>query len=139
VRVKTRHITPTLRSELNVTPLVDVVLVLLIIFMVVTPMMRKGKGVELPAARSGAAARPKPAPTLVTVTQDHTLQLDGREVTVEVLSSELAALVARNPEVEVTVQGDRRLKVKDVKDVLKAATGAGVRRLNVGSRPHQGS
>jgi biopolymer transport protein TolR len=57
------------RSDINITPLVDVVLVLLIIFMVVTPMLQRGKSVELPKARH-AASGPQGEPAFVSVTKD---------------------------------------------------------------------
>ncbi|MGZ6123688.1 MAG: ExbD/TolR family protein [Myxococcales bacterium] len=60
------------RSDINITPLVDVVLVLLIIFMVITPMLQRGKSVELPKARH-AAVHPgegEPEPLFVSVTKD---------------------------------------------------------------------
>ena len=60
------------RSDINITPLVDVVLVLLIIFMVVTPMLQRGKSVELPKAKHAAAnkAENEPDPLFVSVTKD---------------------------------------------------------------------
>ena len=57
------------RSDINITPLVDVVLVLLIIFMVVTPMLQRGKSVELPKARHAIAGQ-GPEPAFVSVTRD---------------------------------------------------------------------
>jgi biopolymer transport protein ExbD/biopolymer transport protein TolR len=58
------------RSDINITPLVDVVLVLLIIFMVVTPMLQRGKSVELPKARHAASGGPGPEPIFISVTRD---------------------------------------------------------------------
>jgi biopolymer transport protein TolR len=57
------------RSDINVTPLVDVVLVLLIIFMVVTPMLQRGKSVELPKAKHAAVGQ-GPEPAFISVTRD---------------------------------------------------------------------
>src|SRR5256885_4237961 len=57
------------RSDINITPLVDVVLVLLIIFMVVTPMLQRGKSVELPKAKHAIAGQ-GPEPAFVSVTRD---------------------------------------------------------------------
>jgi biopolymer transport protein TolR len=59
------------RSDINITPLVDVVLVLLIIFMVITPMLQRGKSVELPKARHAAApGENQPDPLFISVTKD---------------------------------------------------------------------
>ena len=65
------------RSDINITPLVDVVLVLLIIFMVVTPMLQRGKSVELPKARHAAVAgENQPDPLFVSVTKDGNVYLE---------------------------------------------------------------
>jgi biopolymer transport protein ExbD len=58
------------RSDINITPLVDVVLVLLIIFMVITPMLQRGKHVELPKARHAAKGQSGPEPLFISVTTD---------------------------------------------------------------------
>jgi biopolymer transport protein TolR len=61
----------SVRSDINITPLVDVVLVLLIIFMVITPMLQRGKGVDLPKARHAANIPDNsPDPLFVSVTKD---------------------------------------------------------------------
>ena len=65
------------RSDINITPLVDVVLVLLIIFMVVTPMLQRGKSVELPKAKHAAAGgENQPEPIFVSVTKDGNVYIE---------------------------------------------------------------
>jgi biopolymer transport protein TolR len=65
------------RSDINITPLVDVVLVLLIIFMVVTPMLQRGKSVELPKAKHAAVAgENQPDPLFVSVTKDGSVYIE---------------------------------------------------------------
>ena len=65
------------RSDINITPLVDVVLVLLIIFMVVTPMLQRGKSVELPKARHAAAGgENQPDPLFISVTKDGNVYIE---------------------------------------------------------------
>src|SRR4051794_37372114 len=66
------------RSDINITPLVDVVLVLLIIFMVVTPMLQRGKSVELPKAKHAAVnkAENEPDPLFVSVTKDGKIYIE---------------------------------------------------------------
>jgi biopolymer transport protein TolR len=63
------------RSDINITPLVDVVLVLLIIFMVVTPMLQRGKSVELPKAKH-AATGPQGEPAFISVTKDGNVYIE---------------------------------------------------------------
>jgi len=64
-----------IRSDINITPLVDVVLVLLIIFMVVTPMLQRGKSVELPKAKHAIAGQ-GPEPAFISVTKDGQVYLE---------------------------------------------------------------
>ena len=64
-----------IKNDINVTPLVDVVLVLLIIFMVITPMLQRGKSVELPKARH-AATGPQGEPAFVSVTKDGSVYIE---------------------------------------------------------------
>jgi len=64
------------RSDINITPLVDVVLVLLIIFMVITPMLQRGKSVELPKAKHAIAGREGPDPLFISVTRDGNVYIE---------------------------------------------------------------
>jgi biopolymer transport protein TolR len=66
----------SVRSDINITPLVDVVLVLLIIFMVITPMLQRGKGVELPKARHAKAGPEGPDPVFISVTKDGSVYIE---------------------------------------------------------------
>ena len=67
----------SVRSDINITPLVDVVLVLLIIFMVITPMLQRGKGVDLPKARHAAVAPDNsPDPLFISVTKDGNIYIE---------------------------------------------------------------
>src|SRR3954466_6414646 len=85
------------RSDINITPLVDVVLVLLIIFMVITPMLQRGKSVELPKARhAGVAGENQPAPLFVSVTKDGSVYVEqdktpaSREAVMDAMKSAAA-------------------------------------------------
>ena len=69
----------SVRSDINVTPLVDVVLVLLIIFMVITPMLQRGKPVALPRAKLVSALKHGGDPILLSITADGRLYVDKRE------------------------------------------------------------
>ena len=118
----------SLKAELNVTPLVDVVLVLLIIFMVVTPML-KNTAVELPRAHTVEKVRQAPAPISITVTVDKALLLGAEPLPQAQLVPVMQRVLAGNPNVEIYVKGDKRLKFKDVKTVLDRLQQAGAKRL----------
>jgi biopolymer transport protein TolR len=106
------------KSDINVTPLVDVVLVLLIIFMVITPLLQRGKAVQLPQARNVSELRRGGDPILVSVTKDGKTFLDKTEVPREVLAEALQAEFARLPGHPVLVKGDKLLEYKRMREVI---------------------
>jgi biopolymer transport protein ExbD len=119
------------KSEINVTPLIDVVLVLLIIFMVVTPLLERGKSVNLP--NSQKSDENKEAETLViSMPSDNTLWVEGTPVSTETLGSVLAQNLAEHPGRKVMLKGDETLKVKPVREVMAIAKEAGVSQVLLG-------
>ena len=124
-----------LRAELNVTPLVDVVLVLLIIFMVVTPLLQKGRAVELPRARASISEpRRNASHVLLSLTSDRRIILDRNEIQEDDLQRVIAGLVAGNPNLEVFIKADTRLKYGDVRKLMKRCTEAGAKRVALATR-----
>jgi biopolymer transport protein ExbD len=110
------------QSEINVTPLVDVCLVLLIIFMVVTPVLINGMPVNLPTTRSGDRL----AKTLpVTIQADGTIYLENMVIRREQLDGELRRLATAESNRPVAVRADKELKYGDVAEVLDACRSAG--------------
>jgi biopolymer transport protein ExbD len=124
-----------LRAELNVTPLVDVVLVLLIIFMVVTPLLQKGRAVELPRARASIAEPRRGAHhVLLTLTADKRLILDRTEVAGDDLPGVVSGLVAGSPNIEVFIKADSRLTYGDVRKLMRKCHDAGAKRIALATR-----
>ena len=119
-----------LQSEINVTPLVDVCLVLLIIFMVVTPLLQKGVPVNLPVTKSPEKTPETDRELLISVKTDGTVYLERLVVREEQLDSELRSLYDRGPDREVAVKGDRRADYGKVMRVLRACRDVGF--TNVG-------
>lgn len=114
-----------LQSDINVTPLVDVCLVLLIIFMVVMPAMVSGTAVTLPETKHGGALDESRRPIAITVQDDGTVSIDALVVRGDQVKSELASLHTREPNRRVAVRGDKRVAYGAVSSVLDAARGAG--------------
>jgi biopolymer transport protein TolR len=108
----------TLKSDINVTPLVDVVLVLLIIFMVITPLLHRGKEVPVPEANRVSALERGGDPIFVSVTLDGRIWLDKTEVKREELANALTAEMARMPGAPVLIKGDRGLDYRVIREVL---------------------
>ena len=111
------------RSDINITPLVDVVLVLLIIFMVITPMLQRGKSVELPKAKHAVAGKEGPDPLFISVTKDGSVFIEqgkqpaGKE---EVIAEMKAA--AETPGKRVMLKADMDTEYGKVRPVLDWAS-----------------
>jgi biopolymer transport protein TolR len=113
----------SVRSDINVTPLVDVVLVLLIIFMVITPMLQRGKPVTLPDAKHVSTLGKGGDPILLSVTRDGRVWLDGeahtkQELKDEQLEQELNIELQARPGVPIMVKVDRDVEYKRVRQVV---------------------
>jgi biopolymer transport protein ExbD len=118
-------------SEINVTPLVDVMLVLLIIFMITAPLMSHKVKVELPQAnleKKPDVAPPTP-PITVAVTEKGALFLNDEAVTREQLESRLSTEAQKTPQPAVNVRGDKTTPYRFVNDVVNIAQAQGMRKV----------
>ena len=117
-----------LKSDINVTPLVDVMLVMLIIFMLVTPMLQKGVGVTLPRARNvqGVSDNDKEVLT-VTLTQNGLLFLSGRPIDRTALPQALRLKHQENPSLQYQIKADRDLTYGQIKKLVQLGREAGFR------------
>jgi biopolymer transport protein TolR len=118
------------KNDINVTPLVDVVLVLLIIFMVVTPMLQRGKDVQLPKSRTSDNSE-KPDALIISVTPDKSIWFESMQVSKEALRAKVALSIQQHPERKILVKGDDSLKVKDVREVMAEAKAAGAKGISL--------
>jgi len=116
---------------INVTPLIDVLLVLLIIFMVVTPMIINGVPVHLPASRTASPITDATRQLPITVNEDATLYIDANVIRREQLVGELQRLHEAHPERPVIVRGDTRVKYGEVAGVVDACRQAGFRDVSL--------
>lgn len=105
--------------EINVTPLVDIVLVLLIIFMVVTPAMNEGEHIELPKLSKVDEKKKDLNPIEVTMAENGRVLVDKVVVPAAQLSSKLAELKQQKPDAVVMLNADARLQYKKVRDTFK--------------------
>jgi biopolymer transport protein TolR len=124
-----------LNSEINVTPLVDVCLVLLIIFMVVTPMLQKGVPVNLPVTEEPEKTPDTEKQLQISVKADGSVYLGPTVVRKEQVQSELEQIHQRTPDREVAVKGDKLVKYGAVLDVLKALREVGFNNVGLISQP----
>ena len=118
-------------SEINVTPFVDVMLVLLIIFMVAAPMMMVGVPVQLPQTSAARIAQTAP-PVVVTLARDGRLYLRQEEVAEAELAQRIRALrEAEANDAPVYVRGDRSVAYGEVMRVMGRVVAAGVARVSL--------
>lgn len=107
------------KPDINITPLVDVVLVLLIIFMVVAPQMEAGAAVTLPSILNPDKGNGAAEPTTVTLTKDGKLFFEKEELSEDVLVEKLTALHAKNPGARVVLKADVGLAYGKVRAMFK--------------------
>lgn len=124
---------PNVNSDINVTPMVDVMLVLLIIFMVITPMLQKGVSVDL-AKTDNPSQMPdadKEDATLVAIMRDGTIFFGSEKVTADQLSSKVKDKLTNKTDKRVFVKADARAKYGAVVEVVDNVRSAGVDQLGL--------
>jgi biopolymer transport protein TolR len=117
-------------SDINVTPFVDVMLVLLIIFMVAAPLMMVGVPVDLPRTSAAKLSQPR-KPVIVSVSKDGKVFVGEQEAPAAELSARLAELRAKDPDAVVYVRGDRSISYGRVMEVMGQVGQAGFARVSL--------
>lgn len=126
-------------AEINVVPLVDVMLVLLVIFMVTSPMMQQGFPVQLPQSRRSSAVT---APVTVTVPmsyrQDGRVQIDDEYVPFAVLSERVRQAVESREQKSVMLAGDGQITMNELMGVMDSLKEGGITEVSVQTQPATG-
>jgi len=121
-------------SDINVTPFVDVMLVLLIIFMVTAPMMVQGLNVDLPEATAKPLDSEKEH-LVITIDKDHQVFINDYQVTVESLGAKLIKILQGRSDREVYLKADKTIPYGIVVQVMAEIKGAGVEDLGMITEP----
>jgi biopolymer transport protein TolR len=124
-----------LNADINVTPLVDVCLVLLIIFMVVTPMLQKGVPVNLPVTDAPEKTPDSEKQLQISVKDDGSVYVGPNVVRKDQVETLLKEIHERTPDREIAVKGDRLVKYGDIVDVLKACREVGFNDVGLIAQP----
>src|SRR6185312_3068988 len=121
-------------SEINVTPMVDVMLVLLIVFMVAAPLLTVGVPVDLPKAQAPAINENK-EPLVVTVNAEGKIYLQETPVDNDALVPRLVAITHDNPAADIYVRGDRTISYGRVLEVMSMIASAGFTKVSLIAEP----
>jgi len=139
MRSSARHKRLKLKSEINVVPYIDVMLVLLIIFMVTAPMMNLGVDIQLPQTQA-KSLQDKKDPVVVSVDENGQIYLSSQgskrePVSAEEFKAKITAFQKENPELQVLVAGDERANYGKVYLILPVLQEAGVSKIGLMSQP----
>ena len=117
-------------SEINVTPLVDVMLVLLIVFMVAAPLMTSGVPIELPRTQAKQLDS-STEPITITVRADRAIYLQESKIALDQLAPKLLAIAKNGYEEQVFVRADTNVSYGSVMEVMGLLNGAGYRKIGL--------
>jgi biopolymer transport protein TolR len=115
-------------SDINVTPFVDVMLVLLIVFMVTAPLMTVGVSVDLPKTQA-SAINEKTEPLTISINAAGEIYLQETQLDLESLVPRLVAITGANPETRIFIRGDRGLSYGRIMEVMGAVNSAGFNKV----------
>ena len=116
-------------ANINVTPLVDVMLVLLIIFMITAPLMSHKIRIDLPQANPNVVDQPQPEPLDLAIKENGDLFLNDEPVTDAILQSQLRVAAQKNPQPELQIRADKPTQWQKIATVMAEAKSVGMVKL----------
>ena len=126
-------------SDINVTPLIDVVLVLLIIFMVITPMLSRGVDVELPKAKHHESKQDTGEQVVVSIKDKGELYFEqGKVQDLKQLQQKVEEALRKSPGKPVFLKADQRIKYKVAREVMEMLNKAGAQSVALGTADDKG-
>ncbi len=128
--------TQTALSEINVTPLVDVMLVLLIVFMISAPLMQQGLSVDLPRTESTAITE-APEQKILVIKNTREVALDGAEMSLPQLKQRLLALGRKSKDLQILIQADQSLPYGYIAQVMSTVKAAQIHRVGLVTLPEK--
>ena len=117
-------------ADINVTPFVDVMLVLLVVFMVTAPLLTVGVPVDLPKTDAQQISTPE-EPVVITIDASNRVYIQETEVPLENLAARLAAITGANPDTKIYVRGDRSIEYGRIMEVMGSVSQAGFKKVSL--------
>ena len=131
----TQDDTDEVMNEINMTPLVDVMLVLLIIFIITVPVMKHSVNIDLPRASSEQQLI-KPETVRLSVDADGIYYVNDAKISDQELAPRLTAAAAQNPQPDLHIRGDKAVRYERVAQAMAAAQQAGLRKIGFITEPN---
>ena len=131
----TQDNTDEVMNEINMTPLVDVMLVLLIIFIITVPVMKHSVNIDLPRA-SSEQQLVKPETVRLSVDADGNYYVNDAKISDQELAPRLKAAAAQNPQPDLHIRGDKAVRYERVAQAMAAAQQAGLRKIGFITEPN---
>ena len=135
-RFSDRHSLHTL-SELNVTPLLDLAFVLLIIFMITTPLMENSVDLVIPSSEAAKHAVDPNAVQTIEINREAAIKFNGNPIELPALATELKTLHDERPEIAVVIRSHKELPVQKLIDVMDAVQQAQITKVGVVTNPEE--
>ncbi|MBU2872190.1 biopolymer transporter ExbD [Colwellia sp. E2M01] len=123
--------------DINVTPFIDVMLVLLIIFMVVAPLATITVPIELPTSNKEASELPPPNPVVVTITKEGSYVMAENTISLENLASEIKQAVAQQDEELVYIQADKSINYEQLMTLMNLIRSQGIANIGLVAEPEK--
>lgn len=117
-------------ADINVTPFVDVMLVLLVVFMVTAPLLTVGVPVDLPKTDAKQISTPE-EPIVISIDAKNRIYIQETEVPLESLAARLGAITGANPDTRIYVRGDRSIEYGRIMEVMGSVSEAGFKKVSL--------